>query len=91
MGTPIEGMGFNMIGIVSPLQRMARVPLLSAGLPARLLPQTAGPGLLQTITAGRLTSITAVLGQLVLQGLNGSCLLLDQGFYLLQPSQQNLN
>ena len=80
-----------MVGIINQLQGMARMPFLAARSPALFLAQVLPAPFLQAIAAGRLTTITAVLGQLVLQSLDTSCLLLDQDFQLLQPSQQNLN
>ena len=91
MGAMIQWVGFNMLRIIAHLQRMALVSLLPTWFPACLLPQTARSRLFQTIAAGRLTTITAVLSQLVLQGLDGSCLLLHQRFQLLHTSKQNLN
>jgi hypothetical protein len=73
MGTGLDPLGFNLIGLLSHLQAMARVPLLGAWFLATGLTQTVGMALtrfLQTIAGRRLIRVVTVFVQVVFQRLD---------------------
>jgi hypothetical protein len=72
----------DMIWVCHLLECVPFVPNLTAGLPATWLSQAPRSGLLETIAGRRFAAVIAVLGQLVLQLLNGF-LQLPKGFSLL--------
>jgi len=76
-------MDSHLIRSFDHLKRVPRMPRLSAATTTGLPPQIARAGLLQTIAAGWLAAIPAVLDRLISQGLDHECLLIHD---LLQLS-----
>jgi hypothetical protein len=92
MKTRQDRMDANVIRLFHLLQGVSFVPFLSAAASPALLAQTPRPGLLQTVATWRATTILAVFGQLVPQGLDEyrlRCYSLLQLPYLLLQRQYN--
>lgn len=72
-----------MIRLFDHLQRVPLVAFLAAAMTTALAAQIARSRLLQTITARRLATVAAVLGQLIAQRLDDSSLFIRQLLQLL--------
>ena len=74
-----------MIRLFDPLKRVSLVTFLSAAATTALPTQAARAWLFQSIAAGWLAAVAAMLGQLVAQRLDSGCLLSHRPFQLHQP------
>jgi hypothetical protein len=85
-------MNLNMIWLFNHLERVTWMPFLTAATTTSLPPQIACSRLFQTVATRRLTTVPAVLGQLIAQLLNLSSLLGDgllQFLHLFLQRQDN--